>query len=76
MEHFRENMTLGTTVHVHRLFLPCVLVNRFGLTLDCVYLKKKYPFGAELSAPFGCLLEYLQMIVFLEDFILLEYTIS
>ena len=69
-------MTLGTTVHVHRLFLPCVLVNRFGLTLDCVYLKKKYPFGAELSAPFGCLLEYLQMIVFLEDFILLEYTIS
>lgn len=68
MEHFRENMTLGTTVHVHRLFLPCVLVNRFGLTLDSVYLKKKYPFGAELSAPFGCLLEYLQMIVFLEDF--------
>lgn len=68
MEHFRENMTLGTTVHVHRLFLPCVLVNRFGLTLDCVYLKKKYPFGAELSTPFGCLLEYLQMIVFLEDF--------
>lgn len=75
MGDFRENMILGTTVHVHRLFLPCVLVNRFRLTLVCVYLKK-YPFEAELSAPFGCLLEYLQIIVFLEDFTDLEYTIS
>lgn len=57
-------MILGTTAHVHRLFLPCVLVNRFRLRL----LEKRYPFEAELSAPFGCLLEYLQMIVFLEDF--------
>ena len=57
-------MILGTTAHVHRLFLPCVLVNRFRLRL----LEKRYPFEAELSAPFGCLLEYLQIIVFLEDF--------
>lgn len=64
MGDFKENMILGTTAHVHRLFLPCFLVNPFRLCL----LEKRYPFEAELSAPFRCLLEYLQIIVFLEDF--------
>lgn len=53
-------------------FFLAFLVNRFRLCL----LEKGYPFEAELSDPFRCLLEYLQIIVFLEDFTDLEYTIS